>query len=146
MKVILLKDVSKQGKKGQVINVSDGYANNFLLKNGLAIVANEANLRDLKNEETKRKLNESELVKGLEVVKVKLEKETLEFKVKTGKEDKLFGSISNKQIYSLLLEKGYEIKKESIIIDNPINTLGIHYIRVELYKRVVAKVMVKVTK
>ena len=146
MKVILLKDVPKQGKKDQVINVSDGYANNYLIKNGLAIIANESNMRNLKKEEARRELNEKELIKELECVKERLEKETLEFKVKTGKEDKLFGSISTKQIYSLLEEKGYDIKKEAIIVDEAINVLGVHYIKVELHKKVIAKVMVKVIK
>ncbi|HOP65611.1 MAG TPA: 50S ribosomal protein L9 [Bacilli bacterium] len=146
MKVILLKDVLKQGKKDQIINVSDGYAKNYLFKNNLAVIANEANLAKLTKDLNKRKINEAELVEELEILKKAIEKEKLTFKVRVGKEDKMFGSISSKQILLALKEKGYNIKKEQIEINVPITSLGVYNIRINLHKRVIAELKVVVEK
>jgi large subunit ribosomal protein L9 len=146
MKVILLKDVPKQGKKEAIINVSDGYAHNYLFKNNLAISASDSNLAKLKNDLEKRQLNEKDLIAKMETLKIKLEKEKLVFKVKVGNQDKMFGSISNKQIFSFLKEKGYEIEKDQIIIEEPISSLGIHLIKINLHKKVTAEIKIAVEK
>ncbi len=135
MKVILLTNVPKQGKKDDVINVSDGYGNNYLIKNKLAVLATPENMKKLEYENKKRAKNEEDLIAEMEKLKAKLEKETLTFVGKVGKEDKLFGSISVKQIIASLKDKGYNLSKEQIIIDNPINSLGSHLIKLTLHKR-----------
>lgn len=146
MKVILLKDVPKQGKKEAIINVSDGYAHNYLFKNNLAVIATPSNLAKLKSDLLKRQLNEEELIAEMSILKNKLEKEKLTFKVKVGKQDKMFGSVSNKQIYDLLNNNGYEIKKEQIIIDQPISSLGVHEVKIALHKKVIALIKIIVEK
>ena len=146
MKVILLKDVPKQGKKEQIIEVSDGYAHNYLIKNNLAVIANESNVSKLKKTLENRKANEKELILEMKELKNKLEKEKLAFKVKVGEKDKVFGSISHKQILLLLKDKDYNIKKEQIEIPNLINSLGMHEINIHLHKEVIAKLLISVSK
>ena len=98
MEVIFIKDLKNQGKKGQIKNVKDGYAKNFLIRNGYAIIKNKENLLKLNNELAK-KAKEIELrKKEAQKEKEQLEREQLEFKVRTGTDDKVFGSISVKQI------------------------------------------------
>lgn len=144
MKVILLTNVPKQGKKDDIINVSDGYGNNYLIKNKLAVLATPENMKKLEYENKKRAKNEEDLIAEMEKLKAKLEKETLTFVGKVGKEDKLFGSISVKQIIASLKDKGYNLSKEQIIIDNPINSLGSHLIKLTLHKKAVATLKVVV--
>ncbi len=146
MRVILLQDVPKQGKKNQVISVSDGYAHNYLLKNNLAILANDSNLAKLEKDLDQRKQDEASFTAEMIVLKEKLEKEEFVFKAKVGKKDKMFGSISNKQIFEVLKEKGYNIKKDQIEIIEPINSLGSHRANVHLHKEVMAKLIVIVEK
>ncbi|MDD6223609.1 MAG: 50S ribosomal protein L9, partial [bacterium] len=111
MKVIFIKDLKKQGKKGEVKEVKDGYAQNYLIKNGYAVQMNEKSLSVLENERKKEKQLETEKRKEALQLKEKLEKETFLFKVKTGEHDKVFGSVSAKQIKDELLKKGYKIDK-----------------------------------
>ena len=144
MKVILLQDVKKQGKKDQVINVSDGYANNFLIKQGLAVPYNDSNKNKLERDLKKRADDEEALIKECEALKKKLENLTIKFGARTGKDGKMFGSISTKQISDELKQKGYEIDKKKIECDHPIDTLGVHEVSVNLHKKVIAKVKVNV--
>lgn len=143
MKVILLQDVKKQGKKDDIINVSDGYANNFLIKNGLAVPVTEGSKKVLDQEISLRKQKEEELVKQYEEIAAILKTKEVVFQVKTGKEDRVFGNISSKQINEKLKEMGYNIDKKCIKIDYPISSLGTHLVKVELHKRV--KFELKVT-
>lgn len=143
MKVILLKDVKKQGKKDQIIEVSDGYAQNFLIKNGLAVKYTTGSKNILDNELKERKQNEDALIKECEDKKLKIEKLELTFKVKTGKEGKVFGSISSKQIAEELAKKGIDIDKKTIKVDTPIDTLGVHLVNINLHKKVSATVKVQ---
>ena len=145
MKVIFIKDLRGQGKKGEIKEVKDGYAENFLIKNGYAVKETKGSLKVL-NEENKRAHEEDELNKknALEL-KEKLEKEKIKFIVKTGEHDKVFGSISVKQIKEKLDSK-YKIDKKQIIIDHPISSLGFHNITINLYKDIKANVKIEVVK
>ena len=146
MEVIFIKDLKNQGKKGTIKNVKDGYAENFLIKNGYAVKKTKENLSKLDHEMAKKQ-KEAEIKKqeALEM-KEKLGKETLEFSVKTGAGDKVFGSISVKQIKEKLKELGYDIEKSMIEYDNPISSLGFHNVKLNLYPEVEAIVKVHVIK
>ncbi len=144
MKVILLTDVRKQGKKDQVIDVSDGYANNFLISKGLAVPYNTQNKNKLERDMKIREDNEEALVKEALELKNKLANVTIKFKAKTGKDGRMFGSISVKQIADELKSKGYEIDKKKITCNHAIDSLGVHVVDINLHKKVVANVNVHV--
>ena len=136
MKVILLEDVKGKGKKDSVIDVSDGYANNYLIKNKLAVLYTKSSKNILEQELQERKEEEEELIANLNKVKEKLENKSIHFKVNTGKSDRVFGNISSKQIIERLKQEGYNIDKKSLKIENNIDTLGTHKIEIELHKKV----------
>lgn len=144
MKVIFIKDVKGQGKKNEIKEVKDGYAMNFLIKNGYAIGANSTNLKNFEKQRETEKLEENLLIKEMESLKQKLERETLKFSVKTGSGDKMFGTISIKQIKEGLSKLGYNIDKTKIKVESPITSLGFHNIKIELHKEVVANIKVQV--
>lgn len=146
MKVILIKDVKNQGKKDDIINVSDGYANNYLIKNNLAVAYSETSKKILDKEIKIRQDEEDELVCSLNQTKDSLKDKIIEFKVKTGKDDKVFGSVSSKQISDRLNEIGYKIDKKNIIIDNLISSLGNHKVLIKLHKKVEFYITIKLTK
>lgn len=146
MKIIFLKDVKGQGKKNELKEVSDGYAINFLVKKGLAVVATESNINKLNKETEEKNIEENLFIKDMEKLKLKLEKEKFQFLVQTGKEEKMFGQISTKQIIKELINKGYEIEKTSIKMDHSITSLGIHEVCIELHKKVTAKIKINVIK
>lgn len=144
MKVILLQDVKKQGKKDEIIDVSEGYANNFLIKNGLALPANEGNKKQLNKQLEQRKQDEEALIESCMKIAEKLEKESLEFFVKSGSDGRIFGNISSKQVCDELRKIGYNIDKKKIMLDLPIDSLGVHNIKIELHKKVIAEIKVNV--
>lgn len=146
MKVIFTKDVKGQGKKNEIKEVSDGYAMNFLIKKGYAIKATDNNFQKVSKQVSEEKLEEALLIKEMESLKIKLEKEILEFKTKVGEQDRMFGSISTKQIKSELSKLGYKIDKQAIKLDHQIMSLGVHNVEIELHKQVIATIKVKVTK
>ena len=146
MEVIFIKDLKNQGKKGQIKEVKDGYAENFLIKNGYAVKKTKENLSKLNHEIAKKEKETEE--KKVEATKVKetLSQLVLEFKVKTGEGDKVFGSISQKQIKEELEKKGYKIDKNQIDITNPISSLGFHNVDINLYADIKATIKVHVVK
>lgn len=146
MQVIFVQDVRKQGKKGEIKTVADGYAKNFLIKNGYAIPVNEKNMNNLEHEKAREKKIDKENREEATKEKQKMEKENIEFKVKTGKDDKVFGSVSPKQIKEELEKKGYKIDKKQIEIKNSITTLGYHDVKINLYSDIYATIKVHVVK
>lgn len=145
MRVILLEDVKKQGKKDDVITVKDGYGM-YLINNKKAILETKGSSKVLEKEKETRRLEESLYIKECEMLKKKLEKDKIRFKVKTGKNDQVFGKISSKQIYTELKNKGYDIDKKKIKIDIPINSLGTTNVEIKLHKKVCAILKVELYK
>ena len=145
MKVILLEDVKKQGKKGQIINVKDGYGN-YLITNNLAVLETKGSKKVLDMQNKQAKEEEKKHQEECKELKKQIEKLTLTFKVKTGKDDQVFGSISTKQIVSKLKENNIEVDKRKINIINPINTLGTTIVEINLHKEVIAKLKVNLEK
>lgn len=146
MKVIFVKDLRGQGKKGDIKEVKDGYGMNFLIKNGYAVIASDENLSKLKSDNKKKALQEAEAIKEAENLKKILATKTIKFKVKTGEQDKVFGSISVKQIVSQLKEMGYNIDKTQVKMTTPIQSLGFHNVELELHKKVLGNIKIEVIK
>ncbi len=146
MKVILLKDVKKQGKKDEIINVSDGYANNYLIKNNLAVPVSKTSTNILNKELDKRQQEEDELILKCNLIKKEIENKEIKFKVKTGAMDKVFGNVSTKQISEKLNELGYKIDKKQITLKSPLDTLGTHEVEIKLHKKVIFNIKIVLVK
>lgn len=146
MQVIFVKDLRKQGKKGEIKTVADGYAKNFLIKNGYAIPVNERNMNNLQHEKAKEEKLDQEKKKNAIKEQKKLESEKIEFQVKTGQDDKVFGSISPKQIKEELDKRGYKIDKKQIELENSITSLGYHNVKINLYSDIYATIKIHVVK
>lgn len=146
MKVIFIKDVKGQGKSGDIKEVKDGYAQNFLIRNGYAVAytTRSKEILDISNKNKAEK--EAALIKECNDIKNKLKDIVLTFKVKTGKQDQVFGSISTKQITNELEKHGFKIDKKKIILDEPISSLGFHEVNVNLHKKVQARLRIELVK
>ena len=145
MKVIFIKDLKNQGKKGEIKEVKDRYALNFLIKNGYAVKETKESKKILDRDNEKEKQLDNQKRQEAEQIKKELEKNTYKFVVKTGEHDKVFGSVSPKQIKDKIDPK-YNIDKKQIKIKSPISSLGFHEIEIELYKDIKANVKIEVTK
>ena len=145
MKVILLADVKKLGKKDQTIEVSDGYAVNFLFPRKLAVQVTKKSVEVLENQQEQRRENDAKMKAEAQELAKKLDNITLTFKVKTGREGKLFGAISLKQVAEELAKQyGIDIDKRKFVDKGTLDELGFHHISVELYKGVLGKVHVQI--
>jgi len=146
MKVIFLKDVKGKGKKGEIKNVADGYAQNFLFKQGLAIEATPANLKTLEAQKNKQKREAEEELARAKQQKEQIEQLTVEISAKAGEGGRLFGSITSKQIAESL-EKQHRIKidKRKIELGDAIRALGYTNVPIKLHSEVTAVLKVRVT-
>ncbi|MDD1515648.1 50S ribosomal protein L9 [Priestia megaterium] len=146
MKVIFLKDVKGKGKKGEVKNVSDGYAHNFLLKNGYAVEATGGNVKVLEAQKNREQKDAAAELQANKELKATLEELTVELTAKSGEGGRLFGSITSKQIAEELKKK-YKIKvdKRKIELNDAIRALGYTNVPVKLHPEVTATVKVHVT-
>ncbi len=147
MKVILINDLKGVGKKGEVKEVADGYAQNYLIARKLAVPASKGSMEVLNKQKSDAKEKEALDVQAAKELKEKLEKLTLKFPVKTGKDDKAFGSVSTKQIVSVL-ENNYKmtVDKRKFIDNENLDTVGFHHVKVQLHKGVIATLKVQLTK
>lgn len=146
MEIIFIKDLKNQGKRGQIKEVKDGYAQNYLIKNGYAVLKTKENLLKLQKEQERKATTDQENKHKAEELKQKLDKVVLEFKVKTGEGDKVFGSISVKQIKGELQKQSIKVEKSQIEIDGIIATLGFHNVKINLYPGVTATIKVHLVK
>ncbi|WLR50843.1 50S ribosomal protein L9 [Bacillus tianshenii] len=146
MKVIFLQDVKGKGKKGEVKNVSDGYARNYLLKNNIAVEATKGNLSALEGQKKKEKKNAQEELEEAKQLQEKLESLTIELKAKSGEGGRLFGSITSKQIaQELKASHNVKIDKRKIELDEPIRAMGYRNVPVKLHQDVTATLKVHVS-
>lgn len=143
MKVILLVDVKKVGKKHEIVEVSQGYAQNVLFKGNLAMEADKANMSKLNKIQDNMKQAHDADVKAATSIKKQLENMELVFKLSSGKNGNVFGSVSTKQIAQALKQKGFNIDKKSIKSDG-INHMGYDKVTIELHKEVIAELKIKV--
>ena len=145
MKVILKENVKSIGKKDEIVNVSDGYARNFLFPKNLAVEANTANLSKLKTKKDSESFKKNQEKEEALALAQKMEKVRLRFNVKTGENGKVFGGVSSKEIAEKL-EKEYNFKvdKKKIELKETIKTLGITKVNVKLYEGVTAVLNVEV--
>lgn len=146
MKVIFKKDVKGQGKKGDVKEVKDGYAKNYLIRNGYAVLYTQRSKEILERQNQDKANQLAKEIKECNKLKAELKDKVLTFKVKTGDKDRVFGSVSTKQIIQALEELGYKIDKKKIVLQEPITTLGYHEVKINLHKEVEGYVTVLLTK
>ena len=145
MKVILLEDVKALGKKGQTVEVSDGYARNCILPKKLGVEANAKNMNDLKLQKAHEEKVAKEQLEEAKALAAKIAELEVVVYLKAGKDGKTFGTISSKEIATAFKEQnGFEIDKKKIVIDNPIRAVGTSIVSVKLHREVTAKLNVRV--
>jgi large subunit ribosomal protein L9 len=146
MEVILKEDVNRLGKAGSVVKVKDGFASNFLIPNGLAVVLTASNLKQLEQEKQRKALQLEKAKKEAEELKEKLSAISLTMPVLAQEEENLYGSIAVSDLVAALKEEGLNIDKSMIGLSEPIKSLGIYEVPVKLHPEVIAKVKVWVVK
>ncbi len=145
MKVVLLQDVKGLGKKGELVNASDGYVRNFLFPKNLAKEANAQAMNELKNAEQSKQYKIDTAIKNANEAKAKLEGATFVMNAKAGANGKLFGSITAKEISAeIKKQKGIDVDKRKITLSSDIKTCGVYDVEVKLYTGISAKVSVEV--
>ena len=147
MKVILLQDVNKVGKKGEMVEAADAYARNVLIRRNLAVEANGKTINDLKLKKANDEKVAEENLEKAKALKEKLDESIVIVKTKTGEVDRLFGSISGKEVAEAAKEQlGIELDRRKIVVENPIKTIGTMSVVVKLHPKVKAQLKVKVEK
>lgn len=146
MKVILLQDVKGSGKKGELVNVSDGYARNFLLPKKLAKEANAQAMNELKNAENSRQFKIETDKATANAAKEKLENKIVKITAKAGKNNKLFGSVTSKEVSSEIKKQlGIDVDKRKVTLESEIKSYGTYNCEVKLYQGITATIKVQVT-
>lgn len=140
MKVILRKQYDQLGKIGDLVDVKDGYARNFLIPRQIAYLATAGNIRALEEEKKQVAKKEAKELETAQAQSVELEKVSVTIPVKVGEEEKIFGSVTTQMIADSLKEKGFDIDKRKIEINEPIKALGIYSVNVKLHPSVTAVV------
>ena len=144
MKVILKQDVKGSGKKGAVIEVSDGYAKNFLLKKGLAEVATAGGINEAAQKRTADEFHKAENIKALKELAAKVNGSEVAVKIRTGENGKVFGSVTTAHISAALSELGYDIDKKKITAKDAMKSVGTYEAEIRFMEGVTAKIKVNV--
>ena len=144
MKVILLVDVKGTGRKGEIVDVSDGFAQNFLLKQKKAKIADSTAINQKQMSDKAKEYHYEQDKQKAQEVADKLKNYVLHFAVKAGDNGKIFGSITSSEIAEELKKDGYEISKKQIVLDNPIKYAGVYKIDIKLFTGITAKLQVEV--
>lgn len=145
MKVILKQDVKSLGKKGDLVNASDGYARNFLFPKGLAIEANASAMNEFNNKESAKKFHKAEEIKAAQAVADKLEGKTFALKAKAGANGKLFGSVTSKDVAAKIKQDlNVDIDKRKIVMED-MKAFGTVQAEIKVYQGISAKVFVQVS-
>ncbi len=144
MKVILREDVKNLGDMGEVVNVSDGYARNFLLPKKFAVEANTKNLKEFEHNKKVIAERASKIKESVKSAAEKLSAVSLTIKAKTGEDDKLFGSVTNMNIADALASEGFDIDKKKIVMDEPIKRLGEYSVTIKLHPEISTQIKVQV--
>ena len=145
MKIILLQDVKKLGKKGEIIEASDGYARNYILPQKLGVEANNKNLNDLKLQKKNEEKIARQLLEEAEALAEEIGKKPVVVSMKAGEGGKVFGSVSSKEIAAAMKAQiGQDIDKKKIQLNEPIRSFGTHEVGVKLHPQVTATLRVKV--
>ena len=145
MKVVLLEDVKSLGKKGDIVEVSEGYARNFIIPKKKGVEANQANLNTLKLQKANEEKIAKEKLEAAKELAAKLNEASVSLTIKGGKDGRTFGSVSSKEIEEAIKSQlGLEIDKKKLVIAEPIKTFGNHEVKVKLHKDVTAALKVKV--
>jgi len=146
MKVILTSDVKNLGVQGDIVEVKPGYARNFLLPRNLAMPATEGNMKVLAERRKQQEIIDAKNRKAAEELAKKLKKVSITVSVLAGEDEKLFGSVTSREIARLLSEQGIEVDRKQIVLDEPIRTLGVFSVPIKLHRDVETAVRVWVVK
>ena len=144
MKVILKQDVKGTGKKGEILDVSDGYAKNFLLKKGLAEQASSVAVTSLKLQQEAEARRKAEEIREIRELAKKMDKSKVTVSIKCGENGKVFGSVTSKEIASKLAELGFDVDKKKILLKEALKTVGDYAVEIRLMEGVSAKIFVTV--
>jgi len=139
MKLILLTDIDRLGKRGDKIEVAKGYGRNYLIPKGLALTLTSGNLKKFEHEEEKLRYDVEKTKREAERLKEKLKKLSLTIAVQAGEDDKLFGAVTNMDIEQALSREGYNIDRKKIKLEEPIKELGVYTIKMALHPEVEAE-------
>jgi len=144
MKVILTADVQGSGKKGDVVEVSEGYAKNFLLKKGLAKQATQSGINEVELKKKAEAFHKAEEIKAMQALSAELKGKSVNVPIKTGENGRLFGSVTSLQIAQALSAAGYEVDKKKILLDSPIKAIGESVVKIRLMEGIETSIKVNV--
>ena len=144
MKVLLLQDVKGQGKKGEIVNASDGYARNFLLPKKLAVEANDTNMKAWKRNKAKEEAAAAEKLADAQAKAKEIKGKTFVLKAKAGEGERLFGSVTNMDVAAALAENGVTVDKRNIEMEDHIKTIGQYKVKIKMHPQVKTEIIVDV--
>ena len=144
MKIILLQDVKGQGKKGEIVDVNEGYARNFLIKKGFAEIATANKINDINQKKAAADFHKAEEVKAMRELAKELNGKNFTVKIKAGQGGKVFGSVTGANIADALSAAGYAIDKKKVVVPQPIKNVGVYDVDLKLMEGITSKIKVTV--